>query len=157
MKKKFPIPVIEDLFDELHGVEFYTKIDLRAGYHQVRMKPEDIHKTTFRTYFGHFEYLVMPFGLTNAPATFQALMNKMFAHLLRKYILVFFDDILVYSRTLPEHLSHLREVLQILRKNRLYAKLSKCTFAAPQVEYLGHIISGKGVETDSKKIEAVKD
>ena len=155
IKNKFPIPVIEDLFDELHEAEYFTKLDLRAGYHQVRMKAEDIHKIAFITYFGQFEYLVMPFGLTNAPATFPALMNKVFAKYLRKFILVFFDDILIFSKSLVEHLEHLHIVLQTLRDQQLYAKMSKCIFAAPQVEYLGHIISGKGLATDPQRIEAV--
>jgi hypothetical protein len=120
------------------------------------MRHEDIHKTAFRTYFGHFEYLFMPFGLTNAPATFQSLMNNVFAAYLRKFLLVFFNDILIYSKTKTEHLKHLQIVLQTLRDNKLFAKQSKCVFATNQVEYLGHIITAQGISTDPKKIEAVK-
>lgn len=157
VKNRFPIPVIEDLFSELAGAKHFSKIDLRAGYHQVRMRAGDEYKTAFRTHQGLYEFRVMPFGLTNAPATFQALMNMVFKPYLRKHVLVFFYDILIYSKTVDSHLEHIKSVLTMMRKHNLYAKMSKCSFMQPQIEYLGHIITAEGLKTDLSKTEAVAD
>ena len=128
MKNKYPLPRIDDLFDQLRGSKYYTKIDLRTGYHQLRIREEDIPKTAFRTRYGHFEYTVMPFGLTNAPAAFMDLMHRVFRSYLDQFVIVFIDDILIYSRTLEEHERHLIIMLQTWREHKLYAKMSKCEF-----------------------------
>lgn len=156
VKNKYPLPIIDELLDELAGAQWFTKLDLRAGYHQIRMHIEDEHKTAFQTHHGHFEFRVIPFGLTSAPATFQSVMNNILSTLLRKCVLVFVDDILIYNQTMEEHLIHLQTVFQILHKHQLKVKKSKCSFAQQKLAYLGHIISPNGVSTDSDKIAVVQ-
>jgi hypothetical protein len=141
--------------DELHRARYFSKLDLRYGYYKIRVRLEDVAKTAFQTHEGHYEFKVMPFGLTNAPTTFQATMNELFHPYLHKHVLVFFDDILVYSKTWEEHMKHLGQVLSLLEENKFYAKMSKCAFGKEEIEYLGHIISKKGVKIDPKKIRAI--
>ncbi|OMO55704.1 reverse transcriptase [Corchorus capsularis] len=155
IRDRFPISTIDELLDKLHGASVFTKIDLRAGYHQIRIAEPDISKTAFRTSDGHFEFQVIPFDLTNAPSTFQSAMNDLFRPFLRRFVLVFFDDILVYNKSLEEHLTHLQQVLNLLLEQQFYAKLSKCSFAQSSIDYLEHIISDQGVQVDPSKIEAV--
>ncbi|XP_057506656.1 uncharacterized protein LOC130789864 [Actinidia eriantha] len=157
IKNKYPLPRIDDLLDQLRGSKCFSKIDLRSGYHQLRVHEQDISKTAFRSRWGHYEFLVMPFGLTNAPAAFMDLMNRIFSPFLDQFVIVFIDDILIYSPTREEHGQHLQIVLQTLRDHRLYAKYSKCEFWLPEVKFLGHVVSGNGVAVDSSKIEAVMD
>ena len=157
IKNKYPLPRIDDLFDQLQGMTVFSKIDLRSGYHQLRIREEDIPKTTFRSRYGHYEFLVMSFGLTNAPAAFMDLMNRVFKDYLDKFVIVFIDDILIYSRSEEEHERHLGLVLQRLREHRLYAKFKKFEFWLPQVAFLGHIVGRDGIQVDPSKIEAVQD
>ncbi|MVG17090.1 RNA-directed DNA polymerase, partial [Aeromonas jandaei] len=137
IKNKYPLPRIDLLFDQLAGAKVFSKIDLRSGYHQIKIRPEDIPKTAFTTRYGLYEYLVMSFGLTNAPAHFMYLMNTVFMPELNKFVVVFIDDILVYSKTKEEHAEHLRIVLTRLREHQLYAKFSKCAFWLGEVQFLG--------------------
>ncbi|GAU51873.1 hypothetical protein TSUD_416580 [Trifolium subterraneum] len=155
IKNKYPLPRIDDLMDQLVGACVFSKIDLRSGYHQIRVKTEDIPKTAFRTRYGHYEYTVMPFGVTNAPGVFMEYMNRIFHSFLDKFVVVFIDDILVYSKSEEEHKEHLRIVLQVLKEKKLYAKLSKCEFWLKEVSFLGHVISSGGIAVDPAKVDAV--
>ena len=156
IKNQYLIPHIDELMDELHGAFFFSKIDLRSGYHQISIREQDIEKTAFRCHFGHFEFLVMPFGLTNAPATFQSCMNHIFRDPLRKLVLLFFVDILIYSRSWQEHMRHLDEVLSITEAQSLYAKESKCEFGMTEI-LLGKIINAQRVQVHQEKIRAILD
>ena len=155
IKNKYPLPKIDDLFDQLKDASIFSKIDLRSGYHQLIIKDVDLHKTAFRKRYGHYEFLVMPFGLTNAPTAFMDLMNRVFRPYVDQFVVVFIDDILVYSKDRENHDTHLRVVLETLRKEQLYAKLRKCEFWLNEVSFLGHIVSKEGIRVDPKKIEVV--
>ena len=155
VKNRYPLPRIDDLLDQLHGAVVFSKIDLRSGYHQLRVRPTDIQKTAFRTRYGHYEFVVMPFGLTNAPAAFMEMMNRVFIDYLDRFVVVFIDDVLIYSRSREEHEEHLRIVLDLLRRHKLYGKYSKCDFWLSEVAFLGHVISAEGVSVDPAMIDAV--
>ena len=155
IKNRYPLLRIDDLFDYLKGARVYSKIDLSTGYHQLRFTEADFPKTAFRTRYGHFEFIVMPFELTNAPTTFMDLMHRVFQLYLDPFVVVFVDDILIYSMSEEEHKNHLRVVLQVLRDHRLYAKFSKCEFWLIEVKFLGHVVSTSGVSVDSEKVKAV--
>ncbi|GJS72710.1 putative reverse transcriptase domain-containing protein [Tanacetum coccineum] len=157
VKNRYPLPRIDDLFDQLQGSRVYSKIDLRSGYHQLRVREEDISKTAFRTRYGHYEFQVMPFGLTNAPAVFMDLMNRVCKPYLDRFVIVFIDDILIYSKSRKEHEGHLKLILNLLKKEELYAKFSKCEFWLSKVQFLGHVIDSEGIHVDPAKIEAIKD
>jgi hypothetical protein len=151
------VPRIDILFDQLSKAKVFSKIDLRSGYHQIKIRPEDIPKTAFSTRYGLYEYLVMSFRLTNAPAHFMYLMNSVFMQELDKFVVVFIDDILIYSKNEEEHVEHLRIVLSQLREHQLYAKFSKCEFWLKKVPFLGHILSGDGISIDPTKVQGVLD
>ena len=155
IQNRYPLPRIDDLFDQLKGVRVYSKIELRTGYHQLRVRETDIPKIAFRTHYRHFEFTVMPFGLTNALAAFMDLMHRMFQPYLDQFVVVFVDDILIYSQSEWEHEYHLRIVLQPLRDHQLYAKFSKCEFWLTEVRFLGHVVLASGVSVDLQKFEAV--
>nr|GFA92650.1 putative reverse transcriptase domain-containing protein [Tanacetum cinerariifolium] len=151
VKNRYPLPRIDDLFDQLQGSSVYSKINLRPGYHQLRDREEDIPKTAFRTRYGHYELQVMPFGLTNAPAVFMDLMNRVCKPYLDKFVIVFIDDILIYSKNKKEHEEHLTLILELLKKEELYAKFSKCEFWILKVQFLRHVIDSKGIHVDPAK------
>nr|GFB76562.1 putative reverse transcriptase domain-containing protein [Tanacetum cinerariifolium] len=154
---RYPLPRIDDLFDQLQDSSVYPKIDLRSGYHQLRVRDEDIPKTAFRTRYRHYEFQVMAFGLTNAPAVFMDLMNRMCKPYLDKFVIVFIDDILIYSRNKEGHANHLRIILELLIKEKLYVKFFKCDFWIRTMQFLGHLIDSQGLHVDPAKIEAVKN
>ena len=157
IKNRYPLPRIDDLFDQLRGAMVFSKIDLRSGYHQVRIKDEDIFKTTFRTRYGHYEFVVMPFGLTNCLAVFMFLMNNMMHNYLDKFVVMFIDDIIIYSTTEEEHKEHLKIVLQELREHQLFAKFSNCDFFKDKIQYLGHVVTKERISIDPEKIRAIED
>jgi hypothetical protein len=157
IKDKFSIPIVEELLDELRGAKFFSKLDLRSGYHQVCMDPNDVHKMAFHTHEGLLEFLVMSFSLTNAPATFQTLMNEVLMPFLRLFVLVFFDGILVYSSSWADHLCHLHLDFTKLQEQNLIVKRSKSAFGERTIGYLGHVISKDGVAMDAAKVHVVLD
>ena len=155
IKNRYPLPRIDDLFDQLRAVRVYSKIDLRTRYHQLRVREADIPKTTFRMQYGHFEFIVMTFGLTNASAAFIDLMHRVFQPYLDQFVVVFIYDILIYSKSEEEHEDHLRVILQVLRDHQLYAMFRKCEFWLTEVKFLGHVVSTSGVLVDSEKVKVV--
>nr|GFB39726.1 putative reverse transcriptase domain-containing protein [Tanacetum cinerariifolium] len=145
VKNRYPLPRFDDLFDQLQGSSVYSKIDMRSGYHQLRVREEVIKRTAFRTCYGHYEFQVMPFGLVNAPAVFMDLMNQVCKPYLDKFVIIFIDDILIYSKDEKEHEEHLKAILELLKEEELYAKFSKCEFWIPKVKFLGYVIFGQGI------------
>ncbi|KAF5445150.1 hypothetical protein F2P56_034219 [Juglans regia] len=155
IKNIYPLPRIDDLFEQPQGAQVFWKIDLRSGYHHMRVKEIDVQKIAFRTQYGHYEFLVMPFGLTNAPAIFMDLTNRVFKDYLNQFVVVFIDDILIYSWSRKEHKDHLRMALTVLREKKLYVKFKKCEFWLQEIAFLGYAVSGKGISLDLTKIEVM--
>jgi hypothetical protein len=157
IKNQYPLLRIDDMFDQMKGATVFSKIDLRSGYHQLQIKEDDIPKTAFKMRFVHYKFILLPFRLTNAPGVFMSLMNGVFHEYLDKFIQVFIDDILIYSRMMEEHDDNFHLVLQCLREHKLYGKLSKCSFYQSKIHYLGHVISGEGIAMDPTKVEAIME
>jgi Reverse transcriptase (RNA-dependent DNA polymerase) len=157
VKNKYPLPRIDDMLDRLAGAKYFSTIDLKSGYHQIRLSDEDVYKTAFTTPFGLYEWRILPFGLANAPAVFQSVMNRTLQPYLGKFAMVYIDDVITYSKTAEEHEQHLRLVLQALRENHFYANAEKCNIFAPKVDFLGHVVSAEGLAVDPRKTAVVAE